>query len=143
MKLLAINIGKYLHELFFETTWIKILFAATVSFIEPISSRMAWVFVLFLLDLITGIRASSKEGIPFSSKRFRIGIDKIIAYVIALVAVYILEAYIFRMESEYLFIGVISFIGVTEVTSMYENLDRISGLKLKAKITELLKKSSK
>lgn len=138
-KSCKMNFTHYLTNLFWQNAWVKVLVAAAINFLEPVYSKMLWVMVLMLIDLATGIRASAVEGKAFSSSRLRTGLEKCLCYMVALITAYILERYVGGFESNYLFNAVAAFIGVTEITSVYENLNRITGTNIFTKIAEMLK----
>jgi len=133
------NFNHYLTSLFFDNAWVKVLLAGLLSFFEPVYSKMLWVMALMVFDLLTGIRASAKEGKAFSSSRLRTGLEKCVCYMVALITAYILERYVGGFESNYMFNAVAAFIGITEITSIYENLNRISGTNIFSRIAEMLK----
>lgn len=47
-----------------------------------------WIFVLFLIEMITGIKASKKENVKFSSKKFSSGIFKMGIYILVIASVH-------------------------------------------------------
>jgi len=84
------------------------------------------VFLLVIIDVITGIMASIKKGESFKSKILKKGlIDKTFLYIVMLIAVFILEGIAKSVinYSHYYFVFLASFmIACYEIISIFENV---------------------
>lgn len=84
------------------------------------------VFLLVILDVITGVMASLKKGESFKSKILKKGlIDKTFLYIVMLIAVFILEGLAKSVinYTPYYFVFLASFmIACYELSSIFENV---------------------
>lgn len=103
----------------------KILVLAS-SYFAPIQSIILAVLCLFMIDWITGVWKSYKCMRQFKSYRLRKSIDKLLAYMLAIIAAHILNESILSGVAHLPQI-VAGYIGFTEITSIYENLAVITG----------------
>src|ERR1035437_3572269 len=117
--------------------WLKSLILAMLVVFSPIKFAMIAVAVLVLADFILGIVAAHKRGESITSAGFRRTIVKVFVYEAALALGFIAEKYL--MAGVLPLSNIISgFIGLTEIKSITENLNEISGNNLlKALLTKL------
>lgn len=115
---------------------LKLLSTAVISIFAPIEAVLLTAFVMVIVDFITGIMAANHRKEPVTSSGFRRSVTKIFVYEIALMAAFLVQHY---MSGDYVPVEkiVASFIGLTELTSIVENLNEISGGSL---FTALIKK---
>lgn len=102
---------------------------ATVSIFAPVKSIMLASMVLILCDLFTGVWAARKRGERVTSAGFQRTIVKLVVYEAAIALGFIAQHYL--MADAIPVCNIIgSYVGLTELTSAYENIDSISGGKL-------------
>jgi toxin secretion/phage lysis holin len=84
------------------------------------------VLALTILDVITGIMASNKKGIGFSSRLLRKGLlEKTALYLVLMLSVFVLDTLTTNLigHSRYFFVFIITFlISCYEVSSIIENI---------------------
>lgn len=91
----------------------------------PIKGLLIATGALILFDLITGVIAARKRGETITSARLRDSLSKLVIYEVAICAAFIAEHYISDMLP---FVKMASsMISLVELTSVYENLNSISG----------------
>lgn len=114
-------------------TLLKSLALSVLAVFLPIQSMMITVAVLIVADLVSGILASRKQGIPITSGALRRTISKLLVYELALMLGYLGEHYLIgdAIAVSKLVAGMI---GVVELQSIYENLDIINGSPILASI---------
>jgi hypothetical protein len=82
--------------------------------------------VLSLVDLVTGILASRKSGIPITSNGLKRTVLKVAIYEVAVLCAFLVGTYLTGPMVPILNICS-SLIGLTELKSVLENLDIING----------------
>lgn len=119
---------------------------ALLAYFGPMKSTLLLIFVLFILDFLTGIRKAMKQGKKITSRKLRDSADKLAAYCISLVLCFYLTQEIPAISDTHLpanVAGVIDniidvvfpivykvvAIGIvlTECISIFENLSVIAG----------------
>ncbi|WPQ65506.1 phage holin family protein [Chitinophaga sancti] len=104
---------------------LKILIAVWLFF-AGIHTYIYCIIALTILDIATGIPASMKKGVPFKSRILRKGlIEKVVLYLIMLIAVFILELVVktaIEYDSFYMVLVVTMCISTYELTSILENI---------------------
>lgn len=127
---------------YIKSTLLKIFFSAADysnyhGIIKTITSAL-WLYfagiklylisipILVLLDCITGIIASNKKGLPFTSKELKKGLlYKTALYIIMLIGTLVLESLvksIFSYSAYFLVFFVSFLIGCYELISIFENI---------------------
>ena len=105
---------------------IKAFSLALLSVFAPIKGIMLTAFALVVVDLITGLLAAKKQGTPITSAAFSRTLIKTAIYQTAIVMGFITETYLtgdmFPVSKI-----ITSYIGMTELLSLIENLNIISG----------------
>ena len=96
-------------------------------FLVPIQWLLLFTVSLVLCDLYTGWRASKSR---FVSRGLRRSLDKAIAYFIAILIAHGFDLIYLSDSRLILSYGVSSFIAGTEMLSIYENIERITGVGL-------------
>lgn len=116
---------------------LKILTLALLAVFAPIKTMIFAALALVVLDLITGLLASYKRGDAITSAVFSRTLIKTLVYEVAILAAYLAEKYltgdIIKVTSV-----VTTFIGMTELLSLIENLNEISGGSLMKALVEKL-----
>ena len=111
--------------------WLFIYFQPTYEFIMLVG-------FLVSIDTITGMYASAKEGIPITSKRFREMFPKFIVYGAAVLTAHVIEQKFFP---DFPAMKIISgFIAYSELMSIDENIQRVTGVSLFKVLIKKLKK---
>lgn len=95
---------------------------------------MAAVFVVVVLDWLTGISASYKEGKPISSERSRKGLPKLVGYICLVVLVFVTPEVLKAVKAPVPELPIptaaLGYIFATEAWSVIENIMRTTDLKL-------------
>lgn len=141
MKLL--NFYKQIFTLF--KTKSTILFQVIGAFLLPIKWLIVLVILMILIDMITGIWKSKKQGIPITSNKLSHTVSKILLYCGALIVVYGLDVAllgefvaIFTTIKLFLTKGLACFLVTVEIVSFHENFEVITGVNLFSKFKEYL-----
>lgn len=103
-------------------TW----FLAVLSVFAPIKTAVIAALILVIADLITGLLAAHKQGIPITSSGIKRTVGKIALYEVAIILGFLAETY---LTSSILPVCklVTSVVGLTELKSILENMDIIYG----------------
>ena len=103
----------------------------------PIQAAIITVFVLIMADLVTGVYAAWKSEELITSSGLRRTITKLCVYEAALLLGFLTQTY---LTGPYVPVSTIvsTFIGVTELKSVIENLNSISGGSLLASLVSKL-----
>lgn len=116
---------------------LKTLAISILAVFAPIQATMVTVLVLVIADLITGLLAAKKSKDPITSAGLRRTIIKIFLYQGAIILAFLTQKY---LTGETIPVSniVAGFIGLTELTSVVENMNIISGKSLfKALLSKL------
>ena len=101
--------------------------AGLFGFIEPISSLILWLLIFILVDMITGIWASIKEGKIITSHGLQKTVVKFLMYSMSVILLQGIDAYMLTFVECYLAkIGCTLICGI-ELYSVFENCYRITG----------------
>ena len=108
----------------------------------PIKATLITVMVLTVADLISGIMASRKEGKKITSSGLKRTIIKTTVYELVVMLGFLTEQF---MTGDALPIVKIlaGFIGLTELKSVLENVERISGMPIIKMLIEKLNQTDK
>lgn len=108
----------------------------------PIKATLITVMVLTVADLISGIMASRKEGKKITSSGLKRTIIKTTVYELVVMLGFLTEQF---MTGDALPIVKIlaGFIGLTELKSVLENVERISGMSIIKMLIEKLNQTDK
>lgn len=96
-----------------------------ISIFAPIQAVIATTLVLISIDLISGVVASAKRGEKITSAGFRRSVSKLIVYELALMIGFIAETYMLQFLPVTKMVS--SLISLTELKSIFENIDSASG----------------
>lgn len=104
----------------------KKLFIILYAFLLPVVKVIYTIIFLLVVDLITGLWASKKEKQPITSSALSRTIGKLLIYSTTVILAFIVNKYLlegFGFPIENIVSG---FIAITEMTSIMENMNRIS-----------------
>ncbi len=104
----------------------NLLLALALLFI-PIKASMIMVMVLVALDFLFGVWASKKRGDKISSTGFKRTVVKILVYEVCVMLAYLVESYLTQDFLPATKIAT-SFVALTELKSILENLEDIAGM---------------
>jgi hypothetical protein len=104
----------------------KNLLAITLAVFAPAKAALFTVGLLVFLDFILGILAARKQSIPITSAGMGRTVVKSLVYELAILLAFLVQTYLTGATMPVMSI-VSGFIGVTELTSVLENLEIISG----------------
>lgn len=108
--------------------WLKAMIIMGASVFAPIHALLYTTGVMVVVDLITGVLAAKKRGSDITSAGLRRTVTKIFVYEAALMLGYLAETY---MSDVLPFVKMASgAITLVEMTSIFENLNSISGTNL-------------
>jgi len=105
---------------------LKTIALAIIAVFAPAKAVLLTVMVLTLCDLATGLLASLKQQIPITSSGLKRTVVKVLVYQTAALSAFLVEQYLTPIELPVMKM-VTGLIGVTELKSVLENLDIISG----------------
>lgn len=97
-----------------------------LAIFAPIQAVVATTFILVVLDLITGVIAAKKRGEKLTSKGLKRSVGKLLLYETAIILSFLVQEYLTGDILPALKL-VSALIGITELKSVLENLDNISG----------------
>lgn len=119
------------------TSFIVKLWAGFLIFLAPVQASVNTVFVLVLIDLVFGLISAKKRGAKIESKKLAHTPLKFLVYFATIVAVYMADTRIgLGVPATRIVTGII---GATEVLSLLEKAEAITGAPVFAKLRELLK----
>lgn len=106
--------------------FIKPLVVTLLAIFAPAKGMIITSLVMVLIDLLTGIIAARKRQEPITSSGLKRTIIKLAIYEVAILIAFLAETYLILDILPVAKI-VSSFVGITELKSIYENLDSIAG----------------
>jgi len=114
-----------------------------VSYFTPISEMIHVMLIFLVLDTISGIWASLKEGEKLQSNKLRKTVYKFLWYTVAVMLSWMMEKTFSIMDWSNLASIVAGFICFVELKSVFENITRITGDPLFLRIIKIFKKKGK
>lgn len=103
--------------------------------LAPIQKALLTALALVFLDLITGLLAARKQKIPITSFGLRRTVAKLLAYETAIVIAFAVET---NLAAGIPFAHIVGgFIGVTELKSVYENIQILTGVDLTSLVARI------
>lgn len=93
--------------------------------LAPVKMTLLVVLLLCAIDLVTGILASRKKGLPIVSFGIRRTVLKLLVYETAIILAFLVEMYMTGPDMMVLKL-ITSLIGLTELKSVLENLNTLS-----------------
>jgi phage-related holin len=117
--------------------YLRFLTIAVVSIFAPVQPMLYAALSLVMVDLFTGLLAARRRKEKITSQGLKRTVIKLLVYEFAIVLAYITERYLTQ--------GILpianimsSFVGVTELKSVLENVNEISGGSLLSTIIQKL-----
>ena len=123
------------------TLLFKSLIVAVIAFLAPVQWLIAGVAALILFDTLTGVYRAYKTGQAVTSKRFSHIISKFALYNIAIISGYVLQLMI-GLDVVPLAKIIAVAIGMTELKSVLENINVITGIDLWTLVMNQLKRNT-
>ena len=117
------------------------LMSAALVFM-PIKATLITVMVLTVVDLISGIMASRKRGKKITSSGLKRKIIKTAVYELVVMLGFLTEQFM-TGDSVPIVRVLAGFIGLTELKSVMENIERISGMPLVRMLIKQLNQTDK
>lgn len=117
-------------------TFLRPLLLSVLAFLAPIQTLLCVVFVLVLLDFITGVWAARKRGEEIKSAAMRRSVSKLFVYEFALLGGLLIQTLVGRSIPVVNLIA--GMIGLVEGKSLLENLNVIYGGDLFKSVLEKL-----
>lgn len=109
------------------------VFLLLLAFLAPISSIIFGMIFLVVCDLITGVIAAIKKKESITSSKLSRTISKVLVYFVTIVICHVInEHLLFGAEIVPLVSLVTSYIALTELKSILENLDKMTKGKMSA-----------
>lgn len=112
-----------------------------MGFLAPIEGMLLATLGLVIADLITGILASIKAKIPITSYGFKRTVVKLCVYELCIILAHVVGTYLTGPTIPVLHLAS-SLIGLTELKSVYENLNNITGGSLLSALISAIQKLS-
>lgn len=128
-----------MQKFFYSDYWmgfVSATFGALMSFVTPVWPFIFLVIVLTSIDLYSGVKAARKRGEKIHSKGLRRSIEKITLYVLSILAAEQMRLTFFpSLNITY----VVSFgICITELQSLVENVETVTGVNIWSRIKAIL-----
>jgi hypothetical protein len=121
------------------SAWLIKVAAAVVLFLAPIQASVNVVFALVLVDMVFGLIVAHKRGERIKSSKLAHTPLKMFVYFASITAVYAADTHIgLVMPVTKIVTGII---GATEVLSMLEKAEFLTGTQISHKVREILKPS--
>lgn len=117
------------------------LFLSALAYFSDLQPMVYAVLAFVFIDLLTGLYASWILKIPIQSSRLRKTVEKFVFYIIAIVCANVLEKEFLDFANIDRIVA--AFIALTEVKSIFENITKITGLKIFDAIWHLIKNQYK
>jgi phage-related holin len=119
-----------------ESFGIKLV-AGVLLFLAPIQASVITVFALVVVDLVFGLIAAKKAGKKIESRKLAHTPLKFLVYFASITVVYAADTYIgLAVPATKIVTGII---GATEVLSLLEKAEMITGAPIFQKLRDLLK----
>lgn len=118
-----------------------VFIVALLSILAPIKAAMITALVLVIADTVTGIIAARQRKEPLTSAEFRRAVSKLVIYQACMILGFLTETY---LTGDMVPVSKIccAFVGITEIKSIIENLNSISGGSLLANLISKLNSSN-
>lgn len=121
---------------------LKSLTVATIAVFAPAKSMILASLALVIMDLITGILAARKQGLPITSAGLGRTVSKLLVYEAAILLAFVAQQYLLSslIPAASIVSGVV---GITELTSCLENLNIIGGNNILQSIIDKISSANK
>lgn len=108
-------------------SFLKNIGIATLAIFAPAKAMILTSLILVLMDLISGLLAARKQGIPITSSGLKRTVVKLAIYEIAIILGFITQQYLIQSDAIPVANIIAGFVGITELTSCLENLNILGG----------------
>lgn len=126
-------ISKVLSAIKSQNAWL----GGIISFVIPVITLFNYLFLFIIVDMITGIIASKKEGKIITSNCLRRTVTKMLSYFSVILLCHSLDLIMGDMLGDYTIMNIITgLIAFVELISNCENLYRITKLDVFLIITQ-------
>lgn len=115
------------------------LLGTALTVLLPLKYIGIVMFILITVDFFTGIWKAKHLKEPVSSRKMSNTVAKLVLYQIAILCGFLLETYIVPEIPITKIVS--SFIGLTELKSISENISEITGINFYKKILEFIKRN--
>jgi phage-related holin len=119
----------------------KALLITLLALFAPTKQAVLTAIGLCALDFITGILASKKQAIPITSNGIKKTIIKLVVYLMAILLAFVTQQYLTGPMLPVMTF-VTSMVGLTELTSILENVNIVAGGSLLSAIISSLQKNT-
>jgi hypothetical protein len=134
-EIVRYNVEKFVTEEY----WIGVgftLLSWISSFIISVATFLSFTFIIVLVDLYTGRMAAKHRGEAIMSSKYRNSVRKYILYMIGiLISELFIRTFTLPIPLTYMVAGVIA---LTEIKSIFENIETVTGVRLWSYIGEKL-----
>lgn len=121
------------------TGWLLKILAGIVLFLAPVRAGITAVFWLVIVDMVFGLIASAMAGQRIESRKWYRTPRKIFVYVGSIVATYQAEPHIAGLAAISATKIVIGIIGASELLSLLEKVEKITGVPLFQKLRDIMR----
>jgi hypothetical protein len=108
---------------------LKALALSILVIFAPIKAALITVMVLSLVDLLLGILGARSKGLPITSRGLRRTISKVAVYELVVILGFLVETYL-TGDAVPIVKVLAGMIGITELKSVLENLEALTGIPL-------------
>lgn len=120
---------------------IKAALIATLAVFLPIKAVLITVIALIIVDMVSGMAVARSKGEKITSKAMGRTIVKILVYEFSIMAGFLAERYL--LDGSIPLVKLLAgLVGVTEMVSVLENADILSGNTMFASIVSMLQSKS-
>lgn len=113
---------------------------ALIALLAPIKGVLITIMVISIVDLVSGLLAARKEGQKLTSRGLKSTVIKVLVYQVAVLCAYIIQTQLL-FDSIPIVEWLGSYIGLVELKSILENLERIQGQSVFKALTKRIKRS--
>jgi phage-related holin len=106
--------------------WITKIIFVSVAALAPIHAMIVAIFVIVIIDFVTGLMAAYKMGDSITSAGFRRTLSKLVIYQLGLISGHLIEDYLI-LDAFPVAKIIAGIIGLVELTSILENCNIVYG----------------
>ncbi|MEA5459100.1 phage holin family protein [Arcicella sp. LKC2W] len=115
---------------------VYLIFGALAQFFYPIADFIVAIFLLMILDFITGVQAAKKRGEAITSQGWRRTATKVVVYALLIIVCEKIKITYFKDIDLKVSYGVSLSIITIELKSLAENIKTITGVDIWQKLSE-------
>jgi phage-related holin len=109
---------------------------AALAYFQDLATLIPVLLVFLTVDFFTGIYASCKLGVKIESHKLRKSIEKFVLYSVSVILALIFQTEFFEWAN--LARIVAGFIVSVELFSIYENVQKVTGLNINSRVKSLI-----